>query len=265
MKTAMYYYNQNDYSDLTYNKPNGEKATIASGGCGVVSACIAVNNACGKELYTVKQMRDLAQSCGARINNGTDIDKLLKAVCKAHPAFSYKATQLNNDLLAHLKNGGKAVINQGDVYNVFSTAGHFVAAVQLFDNDVVDVYDPQMYSGKYQQYQRPSRIQMATKYGARVKINEISKATADRNPCYWLITYTQPQTEYIIGKSFKSKKDLYVYASPNGRRCKISDVTQYKCDSMATLPKGTNISVAEIKTVNNKIWIRYGTNRWVCP
>ena len=189
----MYYYNQNDYGNEQYNKPNGGKATIASGGCGIVSACIAVNNACGKELYTVLQMRNLAQSCGARINNGTDMDKLLKAVCKAHPEFSYKATQLNNDLLNHLKNGGMAIINQGDVYNVFSTAGHFVAAVQLFDNDIIDVYDPQMYSGKYQQYQRPSRIETATKYGARVKISEVSKATQDRNPCYWLITYTKPK------------------------------------------------------------------------
>lgn len=187
----MYYYNQNDYANEQYNKPNGGKATIASGGCGIVSACIAVNNACGKELYSVKQMRDLAQSCGARINNGTDMDKLLKAVCKAHPELSYRATQMNADLLNHLKNGGKAVINQGDVYNVFSTAGHFVAAVQLFDGDVLDIYDPQMYNGKYQQYQRPSRIESATKYGARVKIAEVSKATQDRNPCYWLITYTK--------------------------------------------------------------------------
>lgn len=189
----MYYYNQNDYPNEQYNKPDGTKATIASSGCGVVSACIAVNNACGKELYTVKQMRDLAQSSGARISNGTDMDKLLKAVCKAHPEFSFKATQMNAELLSHLKNGGKAVINQGDIYNVFSTAGHFVAAVQLFDNNVVDVYDPQMYSGKYQQYNRPKRIVLATKYGARVKINEISKATQDRNPCYWLITY-KPKT-----------------------------------------------------------------------
>lgn len=261
----MYYYNQNDYPNEQYNKPDGTKATIASSGCGVVSACIAVNNACGKELYTVKQMRDLAQSSGARISNGTDMDKLLKAVCKAHSEFSFKATQMNAELLSHLKNGGKAVINQGDIYNVFSTAGHFVAAVQLFDNNVVDVYDPQMYSGKYQQYNRPKRIVLATKYGARVKINEISKATQDRNPCYWLITYTKPKAKYTVGTPFKSTKDLYVYKSPNGKRCTISDVTQYKCDEGATLPKGTNISVAEIKTVNNKSWIRYGTNRWVCP
>lgn len=188
----MFYYNQNDYANEQYNKPNGGKATIASGGCGVVSACIAVNNACGRELYSVKQMRDLAQSSGARINNGTDMDKLLKAVCKAHPEFSYKATQLNKELLAHLKNGGMAILNQGDVYNVFSTAGHFVTAVQLFNGDIIDVYDPQMYSGKYQQYKRPQRIELATVYGARVKIGEVSKATQDRNPCYWLITYTKP-------------------------------------------------------------------------
>lgn len=187
----MYYYNQNDYPNDQYNKPDGTKTTVAIAGCGPVAACIAINNACGRELYSVLELRDLAQSSGARISNGTDIDKLLRAICKAHPEFSFKATQLNKDLLTHLKNGGMAIINQGDAYNVFSTAGHFVVGVQLFGDDIVDIYDPQLYDGKYKIAPRPARIELATVYGARVKIDEISKASQDRNPCYWLITYTK--------------------------------------------------------------------------
>lgn len=248
----MFYYNQNDYGDLSYNKPDGTKATIASGGCGVVSACIAVNNACGKELYTVKQMRDLAQSCGARTNNGTDMDKLLKAVCKAHHELSYKSTQLNKELLSHLEKGGKAVINQGDAYNVFSTAGHFVAAVQLFENDVVDVYDPQMYAGKYQQYSRPQRIVMATRYGARVTISEISKATQDRNPCYWLITYTKPKN--TEGKVNKVEK--------YGNATMLSAQTVY-ADSDLTLKVGSvskNERVLQLGTGEGNPIISYKTD-----
>lgn len=253
----MFYYNQNDYDNEQYNKPDGTKTTIAIGGCGVVAACIAINNACGKELYSVKKMRDLSQSSGARISDGTDIDKLLKAVCKAHPEFSFKATQLNNELLSHLKKGNMAIINQGDAYNVFSTSGHFVTAVALFDKDVVDVYDPQLYSGKYEQYSRPQRIEMATKYGARVKIDEISKASKDRNPCYWLINYDKPKEnlpDYKIDKAYTITDVRGVYADKNAKtRKKVKELTadgkkhatSKKSANNAYFKKGTKVTVLE--------------------
>lgn len=264
----MYYYNQLDYSNEQYNKPDGTKTNLAIAGCGPAAACIAINNACGKELYTVTQLRDLAQSSGARISNGTDIDKLLRAICKAHPEFSFKATQLNKELLAHLKNGGMAIINQGDAYNVFSTAGHFVVAVQLFGTDVVDVYDPQLYDGKYSIAPRPSRIELATVYGARVKIDEVSKATQDRNPCYWLISYDKPKepahkVSYTVGRTYTLQTDLKIRtgAGTNYAQMKRSQLTadaqqNSLNETMAVLKKGTKVTVQEIKWIGEDAWLK---------
>lgn len=264
----MYYYNQLDYSNEQYNKPDGTKTNLAIAGCGPAAACIAINNACGKELYTVTQLRDLAQSSGARISNGTDIDKLLRAICKAHPEFSFKATQLNKELLAHLKNGGMAIINQGDAYNVFSTAGHFVVAVQLFGTDVVDVYDPQLYDGKYSIAPRPSRIELATVYGARVKIDEVSKATQDRNPCYWLISYDKPKApahkvSYTVGRTYTLQTDLKIRtgAGTNYAQMKRSQLTadaqqNSLNETMAVLKKGTKVTVQEIKWIGEDAWLK---------
>lgn len=264
----MYYYNQLDYSNEQYNKPDGTKTSLAIAGCGPVAACIAINNACGKELYSVTQMRDLAQSSGARISNGTDIDKLLRAICKAHPEFSFKATQLNKELLAHLKNGGMAIINQGDAYNVFSTAGHFVTAVQLFGSDVVDVYDPQLYDGKYANSPRPSRIELATVYGARVKIDEVSKATQDRNPCYWLISYSKPKepvhkVSYTVGRTYTLQADLKVrtgagtnYAQKTRSQLTANAQANSLNETMAVLKKGTKVTVQEIKWIGEDAWLK---------
>ena len=184
----MYYYNQNDYSRVPYNKPNGEKKNIATSGCGVCSACIVFNNLAGKELYTVAQMARFSLSHGCRNNYGTDEVKLLDELCKANKGFSWKRSRDVNALVSHLKNGGMAICNQGDIYNVFSTAGHFVVADKM-DGSNIDVLDPQMYAGKYDKSPRPSRIVKKTARGCVVTPREMSKATADRDPVYYLVSY----------------------------------------------------------------------------
>ncbi|MBE6818830.1 MAG: hypothetical protein E7517_06720, partial [Ruminococcaceae bacterium] len=115
----MFFYNQLDYAHVDYSKPDGSPATVKSGGCGVCSALMVLNNLYGKEVMTVAQMAQFAKDCGARGYDGTDMATLLAALSKKY-AISYKATVYNKELLAHLKAGGMAVINQGDRYNVFS-------------------------------------------------------------------------------------------------------------------------------------------------
>ncbi len=185
----MYYFNQNDYSNVKYDRPNTSKVeTVATSGCGVCACCMAVDNLAGKELYTVAQMAKLSLSCGARDNSGTNVTALLKAICKDNKGFSFTTTNDENALIRHLKSGGVAICNQGDSYNVFSTAGHFVVADKM-DGGNIDILDPQMYDGKYDSYNRPQRIVKKTKYGCVVSKAELAKATADRSPAYYLVSY----------------------------------------------------------------------------
>ena len=189
-----YYYNQNNYSGVSYDNPNtAKKETVASGGCGVCSAAMVVNNLAGKELYTIPQMAAFSLKTKARDNSGTNMVTLLNALLKANKGFSYTTTGSEDKLIAHLKKGGMAIANQGDRYNVFSTAGHFVVCVRMVGNNI-EVYDPSMYAGKYDRSPRPQRIIKKTDRGCIVSRAEIDKATQDRKLAYYLVSYTKPKT-----------------------------------------------------------------------
>ena len=187
---ALFYYNQNDYSGVSYSKPDGTYKTIKTSGCGVVSACIALNTLAGRELYNVYEMANFSKSCGARVNSGTDENKLLTALCKAEKGFSFKTGRDVDALLKHLKNGGVAICNQGGGYNVFSTSGHYVVAYKESGGNIF-VADPSNTPSKYDKFSRPQRIVKKTDYGCVVKPCEMKKATADRYPSYYLISYSE--------------------------------------------------------------------------
>ncbi|MCM1115749.1 MAG: hypothetical protein NC397_09655 [Clostridium sp.] len=226
----MYYYNQMDYDSIAYdNKSTSKKETVKTSGCGVCAACIAFNNLCNKELYSVKKMAEFSVSNGARDNSGTNMETLIKALCKKNPDFKYSTTTSEDALVKHLKAGGMAICNQGDSYNVFSTAGHFVVAYKMSGSNI-EVLDPQMYSGKYDSYSRPDRIVKKTTNGCIVTPTEMGKATADRNPAYFLITYNKPKEDdkveykyFTPNAAMKAKSKVYADSS---RKTEIGSVSK---------------------------------------
>lgn len=225
------YYNQNNYSNVKYDNPSTSKVeTISSSGCGVAAACIVFNTLAGKELYSISKMAELSVKNGARDNSGTNMLTLLKALCKDNKAFTYKTTNSIEELKKHLKNGGMAIANQGDAYNVFSTSGHYVVPWKMSGNNV-NVVDPQMYNGKYDSYNRPQRIVAKTETGAIVSPAQLDRACNDRNPKYYLITYTPPKTAskpvYNAGSKYKLTAYVNVWTKPTttSQIKKVKDLT----------------------------------------
>lgn len=266
----MYYYNQSNYENIPYDNPNtAKKETVASGGCGPVAACIAFNNLAGGELYTVAQMAKFSLDHGARDNSGTNVLTLIKALCKEHSAFSYKTSTSENELVSHLKKGGVAICNQGDAYNVFSTAGHFVVAYRMSGKNI-EILDPQMYSGKYDSYNRAKRIVKKTTNGCIVTQTEMGKATADRNPAYFLISYKKPGksvksngVSYTIGRNYTLQTDLKVRTGPSvgysqKKRSQLtsSGKANARLGIYAVLKAGTVVTVQEIKKDGKDIWLK---------
>lgn len=260
----MFYYNQCDYAKIKYPSSAHPKATIKSGGCGVVSTLILVNNLAGKELYTVQTMRDLAIKSGARVAEGTDVSVLLNAVKKNYRGFSYKTTSSETDLINHLKAGGMAIVHQGNAYNVFSTAGHYVTAVGM-SGDNIEIYDPYMYTGKYSTSPRNKRIVKKTKYGCVVSKAEINKATSDRSPSYYLVTYKKPSNKPTVNVGDKvtftdTRKCYKGYGSDTGVY-KINELTAFGSDDTATRRKNTTANVTAVKTLDSgNVWIEYKLN-----
>ena len=265
----MFFYNQRNYSHVDYSKPDGTAATVKSGGCGVCSALMVLNNLYGKEIMSVAQMAAFSKACGARVSNGTDMARLLTALSKKY-AVTYKTTSLNKELLAHLKAGGMAIINQGDSYNVFSTAGHFVAAHSVVNGEVIRCLDPDLYAGKYTAYSRPQRIVKQSGNEVWVELAQIGKATIDRAPSYYLVSFTgKKNTPGVkVGQSFGLKKRAKLYNFDNSKSgVKIlKDFTNWGLDAEAVLKVGAKLTAGKVSTKANKdIWVyleKYGG--WIC-
>ena len=182
-----YFYNQTLYAGVAYDNPStAKKETVASSGCGVCSTAMVVNNLARQQLCTVASLARFSIAHGARDNYGTNLFALLDAVCKANSHFSYTVTSDTQKLLQHLKSGGMAILNQGERYRVFSSGGHYVVAYKAVGENV-EVFDPYWYAGKYS----AQRTVDSTSRGCIVNIAEIAKATGDRNPAYYLISYSK--------------------------------------------------------------------------
>lgn len=286
----MYYYNQRNYGNINYdNKSTHNKVeTISTSGCGVCSACMAVNNLVGKELYTVKQMAEFSIKNGARDNSGTNEYTLLKALCKVVTGLSFTTTTDETKLVSHLKAGGIAIANQGSAYNVFSTAGHYVVCYRMNGNNI-EVLDPCMYSGKYDQYSRPKRIVKKTTNGCIVNTTELNKATRDRSPSYYLVSYkksaaskpisTSKPTATTTSVSTPTFKVGSVYTLTTNVKVRTGAGTNYSQkkrsqltinakahavnQTYAVLKSGTRFTVQEVKKNGADIWVRIPSG-WIC-
>lgn len=273
----MYYYNQNNYSSVSYNKPNGEKATIKSGGCGVCSACTVFNSLANKELYTVKQMAEFSIKNDARTNYGTDMIKLLTKLCKKNKEFSFTTSCDVNKLVSHLKSGGMAIVNQGDKYDVFSSKGHFVVADKMVDNDI-DILDVGNYSGKYDTKTRQKRIIKKTANGCIVSKSEIVKATQDRNteklPSYYLISYKAKTPKIKKGATYQlnARRGIYKGVGSDTGRKLVRNITldakkhviNKNPNAEAILNSLTYVTVLDTKKAKSgNIWVKIPSG-WLC-
>ncbi len=146
--------NQNDYAHLSYAAPGYESATMKSGGCGVCAAVNAVGALAGK-MVSVREMRDLALSSGARVSGGTDMKRLTAGMSRK---YGVKCTQSNSiaELKAHLEKGGVAICNTAGK-GMFSTGGHYVVALGLLGEKVC-LADPGLYAGKYNTAKRRAAV-----------------------------------------------------------------------------------------------------------
>mgnify|MGYP002516280432 CR=1 FL=1 len=265
---SLKYFNQLNYSNIAYNRPNGEPKSIATSGCGVVCATMAVDTLYNGNLYSVNSMRNLAVKSGARIYDGTDVEKLLKAICTKNKSFKYEKTNDAKKVTECIKRGGVAICNQGDAYNVFSSTGHFVFAYAV-DSKGIYIADPALTPTRYDKFDRPNRIVKKTEYGCIVKETTLKRACADRNPAFFLIYYTgkKPGAKkkrtgalFTIGKVYTLKYDMKVRTSPNGSQMKYSKLTPnakknaYK-QTYAVLKAGTKVTCNGYKDKGDYTWI----------
>lgn len=146
--------NQREYSSLDYKAPGYPNATIKSSGCGVCAAVNVVGALTGKAI-SVRVMRDLAVSGGARVSGGTNMKRLASLICALY-GLTVTTTSSVTELQRHLIRGGVAICNSAG-RGMFSTGGHYVVALGILGGKVC-IADPGLYTGKYSTAARKAKV-----------------------------------------------------------------------------------------------------------
>ena len=149
--------NQNQYVHLSYAAPGYENATIKSGGCGVCAAVNAVGALTG-DCVPVREMRDVAKGCGARVSGGTHMGRLTAELCRRWH-LQCQPTNSITQLTQHLQQGGVAICNTAG-RGMFSTGGHYVTALGIQGGKVC-IADSGLYIGKYSSARRKAAVSVS--------------------------------------------------------------------------------------------------------
>lgn len=140
------YYSQVDsrWKNHQYTSVGNSTQTIGSSGCGPTSAAMIVSSI--KGTITPEIMGDLFVANGYRsANNGTYWSAFRYVADKFN--IGYQETSNLNTAINLLKNNNYVIASVGN--GLFTTGGHFIVLVGI-DGDTIKVYDPYLYTGKFE-------------------------------------------------------------------------------------------------------------------
>lgn len=150
------YYNQMDnrWKNHPYPAyPGYENKTIGTSGCGPACAAMVVSSA--KEIIYPDAMGDIAREQGFRIPGGTS-DDLFWYIAER---WGIEIEQLHSsyDAFDRCKDGWFVIMACGE--GLWTTGGHFIVAVGT-EGDKIEIFDPYLYQGKFEQYGRQGKVEV---------------------------------------------------------------------------------------------------------
>lgn len=165
--TNMKYISQLDYAHVPYPTrvkepefaPNGKPTTVRSSGCGICSACMAIDILTDTTLDIEACVR-MSIDSGANHLTGTDM-QIFAPVLAERFGLDYSPSNDKNELIAHLQNGGVAIIHVGvpvgKEIGLFSGGGHYMLLISTDGKDIC-ILDPSYTPEKYEHPARKGRV-----------------------------------------------------------------------------------------------------------
>ena len=234
------YYNQTDsrWANHMYSSTGNRSQTIGSSGCGPTSAAMIVTATRGA--ITPDEMGDLFVQYGYRSANNGTYWSAFRAVADEFN-IGYTETSDIQRALQLLQNNNYVVVSVGN--GLFTTGGHFIILTEL-NGDTITVYDPYLYSGKFDTSTRRGKV---TVDGNKVYVsvsNFINYANAKGSLCYEHDGTAAENTSTVTTATYTryvntSRLNLNVRNAPKG-------------SVIGSLKKGTQVTVAE----TNSNWSR---------
>lgn len=139
------YYSQADsrWANHMYSAINDRSQTIMSSGCGPTSAAMIVSSIRGT--ITPPEMGNLFVEYGYRSTNNGTYFSAMKWVADVFD-ITYQETYSLNTVVDLLEKNYYVVVSCNE--GLFTYGGHFIVIVGI-DGDTLKIYDPYLYSGKF--------------------------------------------------------------------------------------------------------------------
>ena len=218
------YYSQVDsrWKNHSYTSVNDKSQTIGSSGCGPTSAAMIVSSI--KGTITPDKMGDLFVKYGYRSKNSGTYWSAFRAVADEFD-IGYTETNSLDKAVELLKDNNYVIASCGN--GLFTYGGHFIVLVSV-DNNTIKIYDPYLYSGKFDTSTRRNKVQVSG------------------------------NTVYCSVESFRKYanfKGFFAYKYDVN-----STITENKTDSQVTTNMNIVNTVGTIKTLNSNTKLYTNTN-----
>ena len=227
------YYNQADkrWANHPYTSKSHPYATIKSGGCGPTSAAMVVSNFL-KAVYP-NEMGDLFKKNGYRGLEGTDARAFYWVANKYNLKMS-KSVYIN-DAVQCLKRGGMVIAH---LYNskksLFSTGGHYVVLAGIDGNDII-VYDPYLYSGKFNSGKR-RKVKVS---GVECRVSAFNFKLYNDYNLYCFERPARPSYKYNIGDAVETRFQVRVIRDADESHYRVES-NGYEFDLHKSMVKNLN-------------------------
>ncbi|MBQ3408898.1 MAG: SH3 domain-containing protein [Clostridia bacterium] len=233
----------------SYTSIGDSSQTIGSSGCGVASAAMIIDSIVG--IVSVTELADTFVVNGYRSANSGTYWSAYRAVADQFN-IEYKETDNFDTMLNLLRNNHYIIASCGN--GLFTSGGHYIVLYGI-DGDTIKIYDPYLYSGKFETTTRRNKVTVSGNtvycstdnfrkyanykqffcYGYNTDTTITTNSTDDK-------VTTETYTRYVNTKS----NNLNVRNKPNG-------------SIVGSLPKGSKVTVYE----TSGAWSRIGDNKWV--
>lgn len=242
------YYSQLDsrWANKLYTSCGNGSQTIGSSGCAPTCASMIVTAA--KGAITPDTMCNLFVKYGYRSSNNGTYLSAFRAVADEFN-IGYEETYNLDRAVDLLRNNHYVAVSCAN--GLFTTGGHLILVVGI-DGDTLKIYDPYLYSGKFETSTRRGKVSVDgnTVYCSIDNFRRYANYTRffayahDENVP---TNNTKPVITNTYTRYVKANGGLNVRYSPNGKK-------------VGAIANGTQVTIYS----TNGNWSEIGTNRWIC-
>ena len=242
------YYSQADsrWANLMYSSIGDSSQTMKSSSCGPTSAAIVVSSSKGTILPTT--MANLAVDNGYRTANNGTAWAYYSFVADYFDFDEYYTTSNFNTAMNYLKtdndNDGNAdyyiIVSCGS--GLFTTGGHYIVLIGN-DNGTIQVYDPYLYTNKFNMASRRNAGVVVSGNSAFVSETSFKNYANAKN--YWIFSNDEGNGNTNTNTSTNINYTRYV--STQSADLNVRSEAGIGYNIIGSLKKGTQVTVVEVK------------------